>query len=442
MIGIVILGLGLVMVATIFPVAWTRARVLSEYTVQRSVDAMAHDAVRSITRVSTPQVRASSFLGDLTLDPQDVTNPADDLPIGACQGFSTLATPVDDWVHALNLENVKLATLSSPPCFVNEDPWRLEDPAPAYPMATAYDEIRLNVPDSPVVDRSFFTTQLSLPQRLYPVLSPRPDVDANRCFGDTTAGRQWDLDLQSRRYAWAVLHRLQRPVRATVEALSSVRTFDLYYVLLRRGQSTDRFARQDPLSSPSPCDFAETPVRVPAADAPEQDLMFPVPWRVKVQFPDTLGVRVDPLTLASNATGIPTEIVVPPPSASSADPAAKRTWVGLFPPGAQFIDEVTGLAFRVSKRRLNATGDSAVLTLDREVFLEDVDLPAGDPRCDLCAPYLPALPKADPAELLRTVWVFPPPVEQRASSNDPLLFVGSQPVVSIDVRTLTVGPAH
>ena len=37
MIGITILGLGMVMVATIFPVAWNRARTLSEYTVQRTV---------------------------------------------------------------------------------------------------------------------------------------------------------------------------------------------------------------------------------------------------------------------------------------------------------------------------------------------------------------------------------------------------------------------
>jgi hypothetical protein len=174
------------------------------------------------------------------------------------------------------------------------------------------------------------------------------------------------------------------------------------------------------------------------------DVMLPVAWRVQVQFPNNLTLRNGPpSTGPSNATGIPTEIEVPPPT-STANATAKFMWLQMFQPGTKFIDEITGMMFRVNKRRLNAAADQATLTLDQEVFLNDIDLPEEDPRCGSCSPINvnDPLARADPVELLRTVWVFPPPVEPRASAADPLVFVGAQPVVSIDVRTLTIGPTY
>jgi hypothetical protein len=170
--------------------------------------------------------------------------------------------------------------------------------------------------------------------------------------------------------------------------------------------------------------------------------MFPVPWRVQVQFPDTLVLERDPTTGLPNpnATGIPTEIQVPPPALTDAE--ARTMLVGMFPVGAQFIDEITGEVYRVVKRRVTgADEDQAFLTLDREVFIEDIHMDPLDPRCLTC----PLAGVVEPVEQLRTVWVFPPPVEPGSMTSDEprtsLTFVGSQPVVGVDIRTLNISPS-
>lgn len=460
MIGIIILGVGLVMVATMFPVAWTRARTLNEFTTERAANDTAHDAVRSLTRVSTASVGASSFLGDLTYDPQDPSNPNDEYLIEACPGFATLPAPGSaapapyappDWVHALHLENYPVARVGPPASPVDEEPWRLQDPVRR--LEQDLQDLQVNSP--PMYDLmsrfSFFMPRIALWQRVYPTMPPRPlntDLDA------VTA---WEQDLDRVRYAFAVFHRLQQPISVTSvpeleRTKTSARAFDMYYVLLRRGQPTYRYARQDPLSAPSPCQLSTVVVTPAAVDPNDQpDVMFPVAWRVQVQFPGqfprTLKLRNNPAAPGrpSNATGIPTEIEVPPANAPGSDPE-KFAWVQMFQPGTRFIDEITGMVFRVNKRRLNADGTQATLTLDREVFLNDIEIPEPDidPRCPSCTTLDVDDPDAaaDPAELLRTVWVFPPPVEARANPTDPLVFVGAQPVVSIEVRTLTIGPTY
>ena len=81
---------------------------------------------------------------------------------------------------------------------------------------------------------------------------------------------------------------------------------------------------------------------------------------------------------------------------------------------------------------ISAEDDSAMLTLDREVFIEDIDLPANDPRCGVCFPN-----QADVFELVRTVWVYPPPVQDDDTTTPGhRLFDGSPPVVGIDIRTV------
>ena len=70
MIAIVILGLGLLMVATMFPIAWTKARTLAEFTNQSSITEAASTTVRLLTRVARPIPGGppfqsqTSFLGD------------------------------------------------------------------------------------------------------------------------------------------------------------------------------------------------------------------------------------------------------------------------------------------------------------------------------------------------------------------------------------------
>jgi len=119
-----------------------------------------------------------------------------------------------------------------------------------------------------------------------------------------------------------------------------------------------------------------------------------------------------------------------------------RMLVQMFPAGTQFIDEITGNIYRVVKRRIaDNIGESSILTLDREVVAEDIDLPSGDPRCSDpdCIPGTVV-----PLERLRTVWVFPPAVD-RSLSGDPNTptpqFDGPAPVVDIQVGTLSISPS-
>ena len=69
MIAIVILGLGLVMVATVFPVAWGRARELSEFTQQQSITPAAQNLTSRILRAAPADLGTAtvgpSFAGDL-----------------------------------------------------------------------------------------------------------------------------------------------------------------------------------------------------------------------------------------------------------------------------------------------------------------------------------------------------------------------------------------
>ncbi len=472
MIAIVILGLGLIMVATMFPVAWDRARTLSEFTVEQSAAAGAEATLESLLRPAghrlvrivnpiptTPpfeelRLASGSLAGDLFFDP---TLPSRAIP--AHRHLSILAY-ADTSLHALNMENV-LVTGEK----VSENPWRLE-------FLTDLVRNRFLFPDSrsypsvdyernrgePFPDRLFYggdnamsrlggTPQVRLWQRMYPPMdAPPAETDADY----EARLEQWNEKLATRRFCWAVLHRLRSQigpvprvpisqagvdqlVREAAAAMGITRTFDIYYVTLRRTKPTNRYARQDPAPAgiPNPFDYTSNTFPVsPAAMVADEDVMFPAAWRVQVEFPPSLAPGV-------NATGIPTEIQVPAMGLSG---EAAKMLVQMFPAGTQFVDEITGNIYRVAKRRIaDNVGEKSILTLDREVLAGDLDLPAGDPRCDDvdCQPGMLV-----PQELLRTVWVYPPAVDRTQSAPGPTPhFDGPPPVVDIQVGTLSISPS-
>lgn len=421
MIGIVILGFGLIMVATMFPVAWTRARALSEFTVERAITENAHTTIGMLTRVSSISREASSFEGDPLCGPTGPTGPIG--PIGACVNVRS-----DDRVHALHLENVQV---ERPRGFVDEDSWKLADPDGLLEFVRDQ-ETGLNSGDN-VVDQSYFRKRINFQERVFPPMAHRDDVDlATGKF--TGPDDRWDDELDTRRFGWAVFHRLRAPVvddseRITpapcvTDELGRVRSFDMYYVTLRRGQSTHRYARQNPNKTPNPCVLGTSPAPAPDALGPGEDVMFPVAWRVQVEF------LMDP----NPVPGIPTEIVIPP-NGSGFNDSQRLMLIQMFQRGTRFIDEINGEVYEVLDQRVSAAADQATLTLDREVLFDDLNIPDGDNRCEPCDDT-----SLIPQELLRTVWVFPPPVEPRASSSDPIIFKGKSPALAIDVRTLNVAP--
>lgn len=454
MIGIIILGLGMVMVATMYPVAWERTRELSEYTTQRAAASNTHAILQTIGRISRPHTEddsvldASGFLGDLTIDRENST------PVAACPLHYLIGG--DTWVHALNAENIRIVNRG----FVAEDSWRLEtaDGSSGY-----LGNRQLELP-AELTAVAFFSPQLSFAQRLHPFMGARTNVDASGRFtGDDV---RWDEELDTRRYFVGVLHRMRNrlPLEeddpgtpnvsefmiSAESAVTTTRVFDVYYVTLHRPRPTNRYARQagERGSSSDPCTL-DGALRTPQPAPADEDVMFPVPWRVQIEIPGVNASDLRPKCRES-ASGLPTEVYVPPRSMSASNDV-KSMLAGLFPGGSFFVDEVTGEVFRVSKvRRTGAALEQSVLTLDREIVVEDVDLTIPDPRCelpcvsisqsDLCSLDPSQEYSLDPGERIRTVWVYPPPVQASRPGANVVTFDGPSPVVGIDVLTLTLTP--
>ncbi len=396
MIAIVLLGLGMIFVATIFPVAWTQARQMTEITTMASVTKGADTTLRMLARVDGYQISGSAFAGD-RVKLRDFEFGLAGPPIN--QGDITDA---DGFVHALNLENI----LVNPRGLVDEQPW---DESRLDKIRFTHTPMDVANWDFAFVDEKLFATrQVRLEWRLHPPIRPRKTYDF------TQPDPEWDELLNSRRYVWAILHRLRNSESINLQAASDPtanprRDFDVFYVMLRRPQLTNRYAQQDtnPLKVPDP--NAPTEVAVPAPKPPSQDVMFPVPWRVHIFF--TNAIPAVPRNL-------PSEVAV-----NFAPQAATHPMlVGMFPPGAYFIDEDSGLILRVEKRRIiddGPNGEYAFLTLDREVLEQDL---------------------VGYQSQLRIVWVFPPPVQPRGGDNAPLIFEGTHPVVGIERRSLSISP--
>lgn len=462
MIAIVILGLGLVMTATMFPIAWTRARSLTEYTTQRAVAQSAAAALSDSLQASgstfTPFelsgtktgkyfLSSGSLAGDLFYDPVLHTDPDPSLKlpcagIDQCYSHLSILIPSDTRVHALHMENLNASKPTEPP--VGERPFAIERMIELCDLSKKPMVCRTGYPlgnpfmqcDSPVNDgaefcsRSFYSPQVRLEARLYPPMEAQPT--------DSNAIEPWLEKFNTHRYAWAALHRLRNPVgpvnvppppdpllttlskeyaAQAALAAGTTRTFDFYVVTLKRAQSTSRFAVQDPETSPlTTATELATPTPFPEA----QDVALPVAWRVQVELPLSLAS-----TVVGTPTGVATEIQVPPANFTG----SREMMTGMFPTGTQFVDEITGQILRVVRRRFNAAGDIAFLTLDRELFLQDFDN----------SPEFGGDGTLQKEDVLRTVWVFPPPIVDRSNATT-VAFDDTSPVVGIDVRTISISP--
>lgn len=461
MIAIVILGLGLLLVATLFPVSWLEARRLAEYTTQLSCQEAADLSMRTLLKVDGATGEDVAML------------PGDQIRLGGCdcgQGqvafwpgsFLVGGKANDDRrgkspfsrVHVLSLGNL---LYQGPRRFVAENTWDLERTFPGETIREAddddvydYDAITLQSCSESVnlaAIPSFLHEAVLMNDRLYPPMPVRPTLD----FADLSPDNlRWDDALSQRRYAWGVFYRFDpeyvcdtTKVRCDDDGepthtymlpdIGETRNIHLYYVTLRRTRPTARFARQDPAVVPHP-DPREAKLTVVRALGPEKDLMLPVPWRVQVLLPAALASTEECADKGTNCpTGVPTEITVNDVTNGRIDSTTPSWVVGMFERGTVFIDELTGLVYRVQKRRLSDNDTVAHLTLDREIVLEDVNFVP-------CREEDDVPPKLNDFERLRTVWVYPPSVRGDRRAGDPLVFDGGPPVVDIAVRTLPISP--
>ncbi|MCP4248603.1 MAG: prepilin-type N-terminal cleavage/methylation domain-containing protein [bacterium] len=428
MIAIVILGLGLLVVATMFPIAWTKAREVSEFTTATACTDAAEASVRLLTRVSkvvtvagAPVYVSSSFVGDgLDLDADG------------------MADNRDPWVHALELGNISA-----------DAGWGAAPPPPEIGDFQSFSGTGRN-PDPEAIHPSIAygtgpfarTVEIAFQDRVYPPLPPSPVATT-----PAPMVAQWQALLGQRRFCWSVLHKLNydydpttppaTPPAPPLPSLNATRTLTLYLVTLRRGQATRRYARQDPgfafagtpivppFVSPEPIGPLPTTAVVPRALNATEDVQFPVPWRVQIEIVDSTPL----VATTIGPAGVPSVALANDSAGSS---ASNRLVAEMMPRGAYLIDERNGLIYRVARRDYNlAAPGEAVLTFEQEIPPESLDVD-GD--------YYALGGGLLPAELLRTVWVFPPAVEKQRAARGMPIFDGPQPVAAIELRTVALSP--
>ncbi len=435
MIAIVILGLGLIMVATMFPVAWQRARDMNEATVKLTIVESAQTTAKLLLKINGPGDRDNygSFAGDLLV----LTDPTRNPPPPPKNAVPTYA---DSFVHLLYMENLLVSGGYTPdrsaPSKAVSAPWQLGP-------------LLLNVASPSDLPASFFTSAFGRPQirfeaRVFPPMQPRLNVDVDGSFtGDDPA---WENLFDATRHGFAIFHRLRTELdyldkntglpdlnKAKI-AIQNPRVFDVYYVTLRRPGATLQYARQDPNPKNIPAAMPTATAVMPKALPIENDVLFPTPWRVQIYVPPQTPDPANPYLQKRNndETGIPSEVFVNDPMFLTSEFV-----VDFFQPGTQFIDEANGKVYRVADRRLETSSsgsEKAILTLDQEILLEDLDMGRVGPP-----PEIPDGTVA-PEEALRNVWVFPPPLDGARLPDGTPVFSGKPPVVDIDVRSLTFIP--
>ncbi|MCZ6654973.1 MAG: hypothetical protein O7D91_18345 [Planctomycetota bacterium] len=452
MIATIILGFGLLMIGAVLPIAWKGSVESSELTRAEGASRTAKYYVQKKTRVDGLRDLFVNGTNNPLLPPESQTPPgfivtpdAGNVPGAEGVSYSLLGDfdTIDfdgfgnprPLVHALHLEN-----------------WAIDPDASLLCDGNTPND--LSVPEAPILIEKDFTTDprlvgipanlfavgaclnapydllgigapvIKLRDRLYP---PIPDTltpeDVN----------QWREVLTSRRYSWAVFHRLARVPQSPTDP----RYFHMYYVTLRRGNNTSRFARQSSVDGIVP---AVPPIALPDTE----DVMFPIAWRVPLlviesqrsgQPPSGVPAIAFAGAIDADADAFLAAGLNPPLSSSTplapVDNNACRV-ADMLPRGSFFIDELNGNVYRVSQREYidNAAGQTnrlARLTLDMEVTITDLEGEDGTPNL------------LENATLRnRIVWVYPPSVA--AGIREPVNFTGGKPVVDIRVETLTLMP--
>ncbi len=418
MVAVVILGLGLLMAATVFPVAWTRARDLAEATNSQTATASATQNIKSLVSVSAVDLINPSN-GTITQLLGDIFVTAGSTIVNAGPPYPE----IDKQVHPLFVEN-----------------WLIDGVVGSNnePVASEIQLEGTELPDSCstaiCIDQSlqgWFLTNPPLPNpvpivslgtRLVPPMTRWPGTDAPDEEKDA-----WKERFSSRRFAWTAFHKLESDI-FTLDVDQS-RLFTFYFVTLRRTQATHRFPRQDDYDT-----MLNT--IAPRALGPAEDMAFAVPWLVNLTIFGTWDVNGDPLLdNAGNpiSTGLPAEAIANPNLTDES-----RLTAQMLAPGSYLIDRINGEIYQVKQRNFTGTGNrydyQATLTLDREIDISDVDDVNQNGQVD-------GIGLPGPDEDSRDFWVFPPPVNRVDSEDDEFpIFNGKQPVVAIETRQISIAP--
>ncbi len=479
MIAIVILGIGLLITSSMYPIAWFKARDVAEATVVPSCSSTADASARMMLDVNpVPNTDIVFDCTDSAFFPGDWY---EDLPALHRPWRASLYP--DTRVHPLNMGNYLAGSLqddeldplvpgSKKRVVVADNGWRLDDNLkPRLGDALYVTALAATPPLSPATPNSQpprpHWARISANARMFPPLPPRP-------LDDDPGLPLWKEQFELSRNCWAVFYRFSdmpgpsgstrstanecidhgenpadpacvRAVREVEATLSRNRMLTMYYVTLQRPVDA-RYARQEGFTFTSGGGtWTRNPPNAPRA-IPEAEVALPVPWRIEATLtPSTVQAIQNQVTNPSAPpTGIPSEIIVEDPVLAAM--LQKETYL---------IDDRTGQIFRVVSRREDASG--VVFTLDGEYTADDViNEPDYEPfpktaeenwlswwnwhdwSCeeDPGGPNCSTYQENDPAQ--RFYWVFPPPVESVLDGMP--TFDGTPPVVQIESRQLLIRP--
>lgn len=450
MIATIILGFGLLMIGAVLPIAWKGSLEATNYTVAEGASQTAKFYVNKKCRVDGLRDLFENVNHDPLLPPPSPP------PVNAADSFATLDLTMrdgtsysflgdydtiddidgdnipDPLVHALHMENWAMDPDSLFICGGNM-PDDLSIPeAPILISIDLTDTRTVGIPSS--LSDVVPPLCMGYPSRIgAPVIKLGDRVLPPMPSGLTPADvNQWREVLGSRRFAWAVLHRLARIPQSPTDP----RQFHMYFVTLRRGNSTNRYAFQQPAPNGN-----VVPLTPPVAWADTEDVMFPLAWRVPLLVIESQRANGPPTGVPAivfagavdDDVGVALAAGLNPPLAGSTplDPVDNSVCkvADMFPRGSMFVDEVNGNVYRVTQREYleNAAGRTdqlARLTLDLEVTIADL------------------LDSAGNLERNRVVWVFPPSVSpgDRTSGSGGVRFGGASPVIDIRVETITLTP--
>jgi hypothetical protein len=464
LIAVVILGIGLLITSSMFPIAWYKAREVAESAIIPSLANTAETHLKLACRPSRPQpdpanpmYTSSFFPGDWFPAIQGAPEPAVVYPDTRVHHLSTgnyLADTAEDFVE----EPPGSGTFVP----VADDSWKLEDNLDVMLRDTMWALAFFGNSDTAR------GPQLRAHARLSPPMEARRLARENP---DPLEVAHWEERFELRRHCWSVFYKfndlpgleysifsqdlngdgnpLDQPDVAQKyiianQRMKQKRTLTAYFFTLKRPVGA-RYVRQegfDPDSSASkPIDPAN-PIAMPNTPTEPNDVRLPVPWRFEAEL----------VTLPSDGQpGVPSEILV-----------TNALMANVLDAGFVLLDDRTGQVMKVTNRREVSGG--VVLTLDRDYTAAEIEKrPDYEPAlrdngsisekaiynwmmagewsklgCDIDPNTAGCDVLKEDAPEKRTFWVFLPPVDAERNSDGTPNFNGSQPVVGVEMRQITL----
>lgn len=424
MIAIVILGIGMVMVATVFPIGIDMAAQTVQMNIAQAVADVALGTLqlkvpRWPNKVPGPALRAApdvlrTEFGSAT-DPVEI-DAKDQIALEA-NGWSTMIWDVN------GLPNADAEVVNRLRFFTETTGWTSEKGAsgpgyawdyayvipsqnlpPAYGSITSLNSLSPAIP--PTLGRVPDVHPLNLIDQVYPPVQRTRADGSPRDFLDSATETGVRSDLAERRYSWIAIHHL-------TDSNAGGSRFVVTLLVTYRSNLANRYARQaDADSDPSVYAPVFNPdpdlntLNAPVPDAADKDMLFPRPWLVRFNQVNLGAGEVRCMKAVAD--------LLPP---GSYFVAARSMYA--FPGGNPHLAIAAGAAYEVLSRQGDPANPVWSLQIRRQQPIDGV------------GPWVPGdANNPRPLEVLYA-WVIPPAIER---SGNTYSFQAKSPVAGVFMR--------